>query len=134
MEHAQNVQQQWPIVMYVVLERSVPHVQVLIIPMEVDVHYVLVKAVQHVMHQMVNVQHVQVDIICQEQHVQHVHQRWQIVQHVQPMEVNVQNVPQIIIWPQRQHVQHVQRYHNVQHVPKRVKPVPNVIQDIIQVE
>ena len=74
------------------------------------------------------------DIICQEQHVQHVHQRLQIVKHVQPMEVNVQNVPQIIIWPQRQHVQHVQRYHNVQHVPKRVKLVRNVIRDIIQVE
>ena len=65
--------------------------------MEVDVHYVLVKDVQHVIQQVAHVQPVQVDIICQERHVQHVHQRWQIVPHVQPMEVNVQNVQQIII-------------------------------------
>ena len=63
MEHVQNVQQRWPIAMYVVLERNVPHVQVLIIQMEVDVHCVRVKDVQHVIQQVEPVQHVVVDII-----------------------------------------------------------------------
>ena len=60
--------------------------------MEQVVHYVQTKDVQHVMHQVENVQHVQVDIICQVNLVQHVQVKCHNVQHVQSMEANVQCV------------------------------------------
>ena len=46
-----------------------------IIQMAMDVQHVQVKDVVHVMYQQEHVQHVQVDIICQEQHVQNVQQQ-----------------------------------------------------------
>ena len=72
MEHVQNVQQRWPIVMFVQMGVNVQLVQVHIIQVEVDVHYVQVKNVQVVIRQVEHVQPVPVDIISQVAPVQHV--------------------------------------------------------------
>ena len=60
--------------------------------MEPVVLCVQVKDVHHVMQQVESVPHVQVDIICQVEVVQHVQVKWLNVRHVQPMEVNVRSV------------------------------------------
>ena len=65
MEHVQNVQQRWPIVMFVQMGVNVQLVQVHIIQVEVDVHCVQVKDAVHVIRQVEHVQPVQVDIISQ---------------------------------------------------------------------
>ena len=73
-EHVRNVQIQLPIVMYVHQQQNVQHVQIHIIQLRMEqvVLYVHQNVVVLVTQQLVFVQNVKLDIICQMENVMHV--------------------------------------------------------------